>query len=76
MEIAEQWLRASAFAGGAIMPNEIEAEAVLKNCHVLIGQIIADLSAEKPFADVSSAKELLSYLELAASALKKSVSRS
>jgi hypothetical protein len=58
------------------MPNEIEAEAVLENCHVLIKQIIADLSAEKPFADVSSAKELLSYLERAASALKKSVSRS
>ena len=67
--------RASAFAGGAIMPNEIEA-AVLENCHVLIKQIIADLSAEEPFADVSSAKELLSYLERAASALKKSVSRS
>jgi hypothetical protein len=61
--------------GVAIMPNEIEAEAVLENCHVLIKQIIADLSAEKPFADVSSAKELLSYLERAASALKKSVSR-
>jgi hypothetical protein len=62
--------------GVQLMPNEIEAEAVLENCHVLIKQIIADLSAEKPFADVSSAKELFSYLERAASALKKSVSRS
>jgi hypothetical protein len=26
------------------MANEIEAEAVLENCHVLIKQIIADLS--------------------------------
>jgi len=30
------------------MPNEIEAEAALENCRVLIKQIIADLSAEKP----------------------------
>ena len=58
------------------MPNKIEAEAVLENCRVLIKQIIADLSAEKPFADVSSSTELLFYLERAASALKRSVSRS
>jgi hypothetical protein len=37
------------------MPNEIEAEAVLENCRALIKQIIADLSAEKPFADETSA---------------------
>ena len=57
------------------MPDEIEAEAVLENCRALIKQIIADLSVESPFADVSSTKELLSYLERAASALKKFVSR-
>jgi hypothetical protein len=33
--------------GVQLIPNEIEAEAVLENCHVLIKQIIADLSAEK-----------------------------
>jgi hypothetical protein len=58
------------------MPNEIEAEAVLENCRALIKQIIADLSAEKPFADETSATELLFYLDRAASALKKSLSRS
>jgi hypothetical protein len=39
-------------------------------------QIIAGLSAKKPFVDVSSATELLFYLERAAFALKRSVSRS
>jgi hypothetical protein len=34
------------------------------------------LSAEEPFVNVSSAAELLSHLEFAASALKRSVSRS
>ena len=61
---------------GAIMPDEIEVEAVLEECRALIKQIVADLSGEKPFADETSATELLSYLERAASALKKSVSRS
>jgi hypothetical protein len=57
------------------MPDEIEVEAVLEECRALIKQIVADLSGE-PFADETSATELLSYLERAASALKKSVSRS
>jgi hypothetical protein len=61
---------------GAIMPDEIEVEAVLEECRALIKQIVANLSGEKPFADETSATELLSYLERAASALKKSVSRS
>jgi hypothetical protein len=56
--------------------KEIDAEAALENCRALIKQIVADLSGEKPFADETSATELLSYLECAASALKKSVSRS
>ena len=51
------------------MLNEIEAEAVLENCRALISQINAGLSAEEPFVDVSSATELLFYLERAASAL-------
>ena len=55
------------------MPNEIEAEGVLEECRALMKQIIASLSAEKPFADETSATELLFYLERAASALKKSV---
>jgi len=56
--------------------RETEAEAILENCRALITQINARLSAKEPFVDVSSAKELLFYLERAASALKKSVSRS
>jgi hypothetical protein len=62
--------------GGAITLNTIEAEATLENCRALINQIIAGLSAEEPFVNVSSAAELLLYLECAASALKRSVSRS
>jgi hypothetical protein len=58
------------------MLNTIEAEATLENCRALINQIIAGLSAEEPFVNASSAAELLFYLERAASALKKSVSRS
>jgi hypothetical protein len=58
------------------MPNEIEAEPVLENCRALIKQINAALSAEEPFVDVSSATELLVHLERAASALKRSLSRS
>ena len=62
--------------GGAIVLKEIEAGAVLENCRALISQINAGLSAEEPFVDVSSATELLFCLERAASALKRSVSRS
>ena len=51
------------------MPDEIEVEAVLEECRALIKQIVANLSGEKPFADETSATELLSYLERAASAL-------
>jgi hypothetical protein len=58
------------------MPKETDVEATLENCRALINQIIAGLSAEEPFVNVSSAAELLLYLECAASALKRSVSRS
>jgi len=58
------------------MLNTIEAEATLESCRALINQIIAGLSAEEPFVNVSSAAELLFYLERAASALERSVSRS
>ena len=58
------------------MLNTIEAEATLENCRALINQINAGLSAKEPFVDVSSATELLFYLERAASALERSVSRS
>ena len=51
------------------MLNEIEPGAVLEKCRALISQIDAGLSAEEPFVDVSSARELLFYLERAASAL-------
>ena len=44
------------------MLNTIEAEATLENCRALINQIIAGLSAEEPFVNVSSAAELLFYL--------------
>jgi hypothetical protein len=56
--------------------KKFEAEATLENCRALINQINAGLSADEPVVDVSSATELLFYLECAASALKKSVSRS
>jgi hypothetical protein len=59
-----------------MVPKKIEAEAALANCRALINQINAGLSAEEPVVDVSSAAELLLYLECAASALKRSVSRS
>jgi hypothetical protein len=51
--------------------KEIEARAALENCRALIDQIIAGLSAEKPFVNFLSAAEVLLYLEFAASALKK-----
>ena len=56
-------------------PNAIEAGAALANCRALLNQINAGLSAEMPLVNVSSAKELLFYLEFAASALKKSAPR-
>jgi hypothetical protein len=56
--------------------KKIEAGAALANCRRLINQIYAGLSADKPVVNVSSAAELLFYLEFAASALKRSVSRS
>ena len=60
-------------AQGATMTD---VETALANCRALINQINAGLSAKEPFVDVSSATELLFYLERAASALKRSVSRS
>ena len=64
---------------GAIMLKEIEAEAAIENCRVLINQIDAGLSAEGPLGDVSSWVDLLLNLELhlehAASALERSLSR-
>jgi hypothetical protein len=62
--------------GGAIVLKQIEAGVALENCRALINQINAGLSAEEPFVDVLSATELLFYLEYAASALKRSMSRS
>ena len=61
---------------GGIVMNTTDVEAALANCRALINQINAGLSAEEPFADASSATELQLYLERAASALKKSLSRS
>jgi hypothetical protein len=53
-----------------MMLDTIEAEAALENCRALINRIDAGLSAEEPFVNVSSAAELLLYLEFAASALE------
>ena len=58
-----------------MMPNTIEAEAALENCRALINQIDAGLSDEEPFVNVSSAAELLLYLEFAASALEQATRR-
>jgi hypothetical protein len=55
--------------------KQIGTGAALENCRALINQINAGLSAEEPFVNVSSAAELLLYLERAASALKKSAPR-
>jgi len=60
---------------GATMSKETDVAAIHQNCRALINQIIAGLSAEKPFVTVSSAAELLLYLECAASALNKAVPR-
>ena len=57
------------------MLKKTETEAVLQKCRRLLDEIIAGLSAEKPLVNVSSAAELLFYLEFAASALKKSPAR-
>ncbi len=45
------------------MLKETDVEVALANCRALINQINAGLSAEEPFVDVSSARELLFYLE-------------
>jgi hypothetical protein len=55
------------------MHKEIEAGAALENCRALIDEIIAGLSAERPFVNVSFRAELLLYLESAASALERSL---
>ena len=47
------------------MLKEIEAGAALANCRALINQIYAGLSADEPVVNVSSAAELLFYLEFA-----------
>ena len=52
------------------MSDTVEAKAALENCRALIDQIDAGLAPEKPFVNVSSAAELLFYLEFAACALK------
>ena len=57
------------------MLKQIESEPVLENCRALIDQIIDAISVEKPFVSVSSAAELLLYLELTASILKKATPR-
>jgi hypothetical protein len=61
--------------GGTVL-KQSDVEAALANFRALINQINTGLSAEESFVDVSSATELLLYLERAASALKRSVSRS
>jgi hypothetical protein len=58
-------------AGGAIVSKEIEAGAVVENCHALIENKCRAFCG-KAFATVSSAAELLFYLEFAASSFKKS----
>jgi hypothetical protein len=55
--------------------KEGELEAPLANCRALINQIDAGLSAKEFFLNISSAAELLFYLEFAASALKKAAPR-
>jgi transcriptional regulator with XRE-family HTH domain len=56
-------------------PNASAPEAALANCRARINQINARLSEEKSLVNVSSAAELLFYLEFAASVLKKSAPR-
>jgi hypothetical protein len=63
--------------GSPIVPKKIEAEAKasLKTCRALINRIEAGLSAEELIVNVSSAGELLFYLEFAAFVLEKSAPR-
>jgi hypothetical protein len=56
------------------MLKKIHVAGTLEDCRALINQIIVALSAEEPL-DVSSATELLFYLERVNSALKRSASR-
>ena len=56
-------------------PNASAPGAALANCRALINEINGRLSAEKSLGNVSSAAELLFYLEFAASALKKPAPR-
>jgi hypothetical protein len=58
-----------------MMSDTIEAEAALEYCRALINQIIAELSAEEPFVNVSWVAELQLHLEFAASALEKAAPR-
>jgi hypothetical protein len=53
------------------VPKKIQAEAAVANCRALLNQINAGLSAEKTLVNVSSAAELLFYLEFAASCCHK-----
>jgi hypothetical protein len=55
--------------------KEAAVEAALENCRALTNKISAGLSAKEPFVNVSSATELLLYLERAASALKNAAPR-
>jgi hypothetical protein len=55
--------------------KQAELEAALANCSALINQIDAGLSVKKLFLNISSAAELLFYLEFAASTLKKAAPR-
>jgi hypothetical protein len=64
--------------GEALPPiglKKAEVGAALANCRALLSQIDAGLSAKKLFLNVSSAAELLFYLEFAASALEKAAPR-
>jgi hypothetical protein len=54
------------------MIKEIATNAAFENGRALIDQINAGLSVQKPVVTVSSAAELLFYLEFAASALNRS----
>ena len=56
------------------MLKESDVEGTLEECRALINQIIAALSAEEPFVNVSSATELLIYLSVS-SLLSKSQCR-
>jgi hypothetical protein len=73
------WWPGKGWMKDAIMLKEIEAEPAIENCRALIDQIDAGLSAEGLFGDASSGVDLLLnlelYLEHAASALEKSLSR-